>query len=83
MVELSGIVGIPFLKKSRFTGSDKEKSFAMEKRSVEDEMRLAAIIWRGPICCDMTPDEKKQMEFFDFTEEGILRAVEWINSQSV
>ena len=36
MIDLSGTMGIPFLKKSRFTGSDGALRFVLEKRSAED-----------------------------------------------
>lgn len=81
MVDLTGIVGIPFLKKSRFTGSDGTMCFAVEKRSVEEELRLAAIVWMGPGCYDVTPEEAKRTELFDFTEEGLEKAVDWMNAQ--
>lgn len=83
MVELSGIVGIPFLKKSRFTGSDKEKRYAIEKQDVGGELRLAAIIWKGPNCFDAIPDEEKRTEFFEFSEDGLRCATDWINEQPI
>ena len=43
MVELKGIMGIPLLKKSRFTGSDGMLRYVLEKRTDEDgQDRLAA-----------------------------------------
>lgn len=83
MIELDGIVGIPFLKKSRFTGSDKEKCYVFEKRTAEEETHLAATIWKGPKCFDMTPEEEKCTELFDFTEEGLMKAIDWLNKQTV
>lgn len=81
MIDLTGITGIPFLKKSRFTGSDKQMCFALEKRSVEEETQLAAIIWKGPLCYDKTPEEAKTVRLFPFSEEGLSRAVDWMNRQ--
>ena len=37
MINLKGIMGIPLLKKSRFTGSDGELRFVLEKQSSEGE----------------------------------------------
>lgn len=82
MIDLSGIVGIPLLKKSRFTGSDKGMCFVIEKRSEEDVTRMAAVAWPGPYCYDATPEEKKTTEFFEFTEDGLKQAVGWLNEQS-
>lgn len=36
MINLKGIMGIPLLKKSRFTGSDGELRFVLEKQSSEE-----------------------------------------------
>lgn len=82
MIDLSGIVGIPLLKKSRFTGSDKNMCFMLEKRTEDDVTRMAAVVWPGPYCHDSTPDEKKTTEFFEFSEDGLKQAVEWMNEQS-
>ena len=81
MIDLSGITGIPFLKKSRFTGSDQNMNYVLEKRG-EEEVCLAAIIWQGPNCYDKTPEERKTTECFAFTEEGLLQAQDWMNAQS-
>lgn len=83
MVDLSGIVGIPFLKKSRFTGSDKDICFALEKRSEQEKDFVAAIVWPGPNCFDATPKEEKTTELFELTEEGLKDAIAWINQQGV
>lgn len=83
MIDLTGIVGIPFLKKSRFTGSDKNMCYVLEKRIKDDVTRMAAVVWPGPNCYDVTSDEKKTTEFFEFSEEGLKQAVSWMNQQSL
>ena len=82
LIDLSGIVGIPLLKKSRFTGSDNHMCFMLEKRSEEEVTRLAAVVWPGPYCYDATPEEKKTTELFEFSEDGLKQAVVWMNEQS-
>ena len=42
MIDLYGIVSIPFLKKSAFTGSFRKMRYRLEKVAVEDEERLKA-----------------------------------------
>lgn len=83
MIVLTGIVGIPLLKKSRFTGSDKNMCYIIEKRDSEDVTRMAAVVWRGPNCYDATPEEEKTTEFFEFSEEGLKQAVAWMNERSL
>jgi len=82
MIDLKGIMGIPLLKKSRFTGSDGKLRYVLEKRSSEEEGdRLAAVCWHGELCSAATPDEEKTTEYFPFSEEGLKQAQEWLNQQ--
>ena len=67
MIDLSGIMGIPLLKKSRFTGKGE---------------RLAAVFWIGENCYDATPQEEKTTQWFPFDEEGLKAAQEWLNIQA-
>ena len=82
MIDLAGITGIPFLKKSRFTGSEHHMNYMLEKCSKEEETYLRATVWPGPNCYDKTPEDVKVMETFAVTEEGLLQAQEWMNGQS-
>lgn len=43
MIDLYGIVSIPFLKKSAFTGSFRKMRYRLEKVVVEGEERLKEI----------------------------------------
>ena len=82
MINLSGIMGIPLLKKSRFTGSDGSLRYVLEKRSSDEEGdMLAAIYWMGETCSDATPEEDKTVKLFPFTDEGLKDAQGWLNEQ--
>lgn len=81
MIDLKGTMGIPFLKKSRFTGSDGPLRFVLEKRGGDDGDRLATVCWHGPYSSDATPDEEKTTAYFPFTKEGLAQAQEWLNAQ--
>ena len=81
MINLKGIMGIPLLKKSRFTGSDGELRFVLEKQSSEEGDRLAAICWFGKLCSTATPDEEKITKYFPFDKEGLEQAQVWLNEQ--
>ena len=55
MINLKGIMGIPLLKKSRFTGSDGELRFVLEKQSSEEEGdRLGGnlLVWKAVLRCN-------------------------------
>ena len=88
MIELSGIMGIPLLKKSRFTGSDGDLKFVLEKRSADGEKdRLAAVCWFGETCSDATLEEQKKVRLFPFPQytvtlvKGLKDAQKWLNEQ--
>ena len=74
MINLKGIMGIPLLKKSRFTGSDGELRFVLENR-------LAAICWSGKLCSAATPEEEKITRYFPFDKDGLEQAQVWLNEQ--
>lgn len=44
------------------------------------EAFLEAIIWRGPFSFDTTQEEKIT-KLFDFSEEGRIALVEWLNEE--
>ena len=75
-IELHGDISIPFLKKSRFTGSFKGMRYVLIKHEKE-----LAIIWPEPFNFEVTPDEKKHHRDFPFTTDGIWEAVDWLNAE--
>lgn len=77
MIDLTGMVSIPYLKKSRFTGSYQGMRYLLEKR---DEA-LAAVIWPEPYNFATTADDKKHENSFSFDPEGIRQAVVWLNAE--
>ena len=82
MIDLKGTMGIPLLKKSRFTGSSGPLRYVLEKRSGGEEGDcLAAVFWIGEKCSDATPEEDKTTKLFPFTEEGLQEAQSWLNQQ--
>ncbi|MCI7794933.1 MAG: hypothetical protein MR528_01335 [Lachnospiraceae bacterium] len=79
MIDLNGMISIPFLKKTVFTGSCHEMNFMIKKVSEDDTDKTRAIAWPGPFCFEKTEDEKKVFSDFPFTHDGILEAVAWLN----
>ncbi len=80
MIKREDILSIPFLKKSEYTGCSSGMRYRLEKVSVEDTDKLLAIVWPEPFNFIKTPEEKKEREYFDFSEEGIVKSIEWMNS---
>ena len=76
-------MGIPLLKKSRFTGSDGNLRYILERQNHEEEgERLAAVFWIGEKCFDATSEEDKTTKTFPFDEEGLKEAQRWLNNQT-
>lgn len=92
MIDLHGDISIPFLKKSRFTGSylgmryqlqklEKTVKEATEEAPAKTETVLLAVIWPEPFNFEVTPDEKKHSREFPFTTDGIWETVAWLNEE--
>lgn len=79
MIDLTGMISIPFLKKSVFTGSHKGMNFMLKKVSDDDGDRIRAIAWPGPFNFEMTAEEKKVSHDVEYSHEGIFEAVKWLN----
>lgn len=82
MIDLSGMVSMPYLKKSRFTGSYKGMRYALHKLDTEESGTfLEAVVWPEPYGYDATPAERKCAERFSFDGEGLSQAVAWLNEK--
>ena len=81
MIRREDILSLEFLKKSEYTGSHGGMRYRLEGVTAEEGRRLKATLWPEPFAYGATPDEQKQSEVFDFSEEGIQAAVDWMNKQ--
>ncbi|MDO4268883.1 MAG: hypothetical protein Q4C73_10455 [Eubacteriales bacterium] len=94
MIDLHGDISIPFLKKSRFTGSYQGMRYQLEKaerpvqapgeaggQEQETESVIRAVIWPEPFNYETTPDEKKHSQDFPFSLDGLWSAVDWLNEE--
>lgn len=92
MIDLSGMISIPFLKKSVFTGSylgmryllrrdEKTVAEATEEAPAKTETVITAVIWPEPFNYVMTAEEKKHSREFPFSKDGIQAAVAWMNEE--
>jgi hypothetical protein len=84
MITREEFLSLNFVKKEDFTGSHKGMRFMLHQATVEngdggEEKKLQAYIWSEPLGFVATPDEKKKSEFFEFSEEGLAKAIEWMN----
>ena len=81
MIDLNGMISLPFLKKAVFTGSHQGMNFMLKKDSENDEDKIQAIAWPGPFCFAVTEDEKKIIYDTEYSQNGIQDAVRWLNEQ--
>lgn len=81
MIDLDGMLSIPFLKKTVFTGSHAGMHFMIRKIKEEEkeQEQLQAIVWPGPFSFSVTEEEKKTFREFEFNEEGLKKSIEWLN----
>lgn len=79
MINLDGMISIPYLKKTTFTGSHRGMNFMIRKQSGDDGDKMQAIVWPGPYIFSVTEDEKKTFRDFEFSGEGLKEAIEWLN----
>ena len=79
MIDLTGMISVPFLKKTVFTGSHKGMNFMVKKVSDDDGDKIRAIAWPGPLGFAATADEKKVSHDVPFGQAGISEAVKWLN----
>lgn len=83
MIERQELLAFEFYKLRPFKGSDKGVRYMLQKEEVSGEEStrtvLTAYIWPEPFCFEATPDEKKESRQFEFSEEGLCKAIEWLN----
>lgn len=92
MIDLSGMISIPFLEKSRFSGSycgmryflekgEREKKEGDEIEPAQTEQVIRAVIWPEPYGYEATARKKKRGNDFPFTREGLNQAIAWLNQE--
>lgn len=72
--------------KQRFHGSHRGTRYALEKKTVENENGeetsvIRAWIWPEPFCFEETEEEKKTSKDFEYSEQGVCAAIDWINDE--
>lgn len=81
MLTRADFLSLSFVEKEDFAGSHKGMRFMLCKELVEEEKRLKAYIWSEPYGFDSTPEDKKLSEFFAFSEDGLVQAIDWMNER--
>lgn len=81
MLTRADFLSLNFVKKEDFTGSHKGMRFMLHQETVEEEKMLKVWIWSEPLGFEATPDENKITELFEFSEDGLSSAIDWMNER--
>lgn len=81
MIEYDTLLSLPFLKKSRFTGSQRGMRFCVKMVREDEISYLEASACPGPFSVDCTKEELFVSARFPFTDEGRKEAVDWLNEE--
>lgn len=76
MITREILLNLNFYKKAAFTGSSGIFCYKIEKK----DDHLFASVWKGPYCSTATPEEEKEYQEFEFSEDGMNQIVDWLNS---
>lgn len=79
MLTRKDFLSLNFVKKEDFAGSHRGMRFMLHQEAAEDEKKLKVYLWSEPFGFEATPDEEKISALFDFSEEGLARAIDWMN----
>ena len=80
MILREDILSMEYLKRAEYSGCCQGMRYRLEQASDEKgEKRLRVTVWPEPFNFFKTEDELKTSAFFDFSEEGVKKAVDWMN----
>ena len=79
MLTRADFLTLNFIKKEDFSGSHKGIRFMLHQETADEGKKLKVYLWSEPFGFDATPDENKQSKLFDFSEEGLDEAINWLN----
>ncbi len=80
MLENITLYSTPYYEKNVFMGSYRGMNFRLQKAEEDGRPVLQAIAWRGPLIFDKTKEEKT-VEYFEFSDQGIATASDWLERQ--
>lgn len=81
MIAYDTLLPLSFLKKSRFTGSERGMRYCVRKIEKEEISYLEAMVCPGPFSVDKTKPELFVKKEFPFSDEGRKAAVDWMNEE--
>lgn len=71
-----------YIKKERFTGSYEGMRYLLEKKKNKEEVDVLNVCaWPEPLCFEKTDELLKHFMEFDFSEDGLNEAIEWLSKK--
>lgn len=70
-----------YIKKERFTGSYKGVRYLLEKKETDEGKFITACAWPEPLCFEKTDELLKHFMDFDFSQEGLEEAWQWLSDK--
>ena len=83
MIEKEHFHILNYVKKEEYSASMDGMRYMLKKKETGDGAKLEVIIWPEPYCYAKTEDEKKQRMEFEFSQDGVEMAADWLNEQYV
>lgn len=65
-------------KKAVLKASFQGMRYQVEQVASEEEKKLRVTVWPEPFCFEKTPKKQKEVEEFDYSEEGLDTLYEWL-----
>ncbi|MBQ4537214.1 MAG: hypothetical protein II994_06305 [Lachnospiraceae bacterium] len=81
MIKREDILSMDYLKKTEYTACHQGMRYRLEKAENESGTCLKVTVWPEPFNFFKTPEEEKQSKNFDFSEDGIVDAIAWMNDR--
>ena len=82
MIKYTDVFNINFYKKEIFHGSWKQMRYHIQQSQNEDDSTaLLVTIWPGPYNFAATDDSLKRTAVFEFSNDGLKAAVDYLNEQ--
>lgn len=82
MIVRSDLLALDYYKKAVFTGSEKGMRYRVERIEEDETPFFLATVWPEPYNFVTTPDEQKTSSREEFSEEGLLLLIDWMNEQA-
>lgn len=72
---------LEYIKKERFTGSYQGMRYFLEKKKTENGKVINTCAWPEPLCFEKTDELLKHFMEFDFSDDGLNEAIQWLSNK--